>query len=46
MSFGTVLGEIDDHIIETMATVFSNLPQRVIWKPNTGRWENEYWLHF
>ena len=36
MSFGTVLGEIDENATETMAAVFSSLPQRVIWKPNTG----------
>lgn len=36
MSFGSILGEISDQTISTMADVFSTLPQRVIWKLNTG----------
>ena len=32
VSFGSILGEIDDRIIATMADAFSSLPQRVIWK--------------
>ena len=36
VSFGTILGEIDELTIATMADVFSGLPQRVIWKLNTG----------
>jgi len=35
VSFGTILGEIDETLIATMAAVFSSLPQRVIWKLNT-----------
>lgn len=38
-TFGTALGEIDENATETMAAVFSSLPQRVIWKLNTGRQE-------
>lgn len=36
VSFGSILGEISDQTISTMADVFSTLPQRVIWKLNTG----------
>ena len=36
MSFGSILGEIDDKMITTMAAVFSSLPQRVIWKLKAG----------
>ena len=36
VSFGSILDEIDDQIITTMAAVFSSLPQRVIWKLNAG----------
>ena len=36
VSFGSILGEISDQTISTMADVFSTLPQRVIWKFNTG----------
>ena len=36
VSFGSILDEIDDQIIATMAAVFSSLPQRVIWKLNAG----------
>ena len=36
VSFGSILGEISDQTISTMAEVFSTLPQRVIWKLNTG----------
>ena len=32
VSFGSILGEIDDQTIATMADAFSSLPQRVIWK--------------
>lgn len=35
VSFGSILGEISDQTISTMADVFSTLPQRVIWKLNT-----------
>ncbi|KAJ7334574.1 hypothetical protein OS493_014898 [Desmophyllum pertusum] len=35
VSFGSILGEIDEQTIATMADVFSGLPQRVIWKLNT-----------
>ena len=37
VSFGSILGEIDNRTIETMAAAFSSLPQRVIWKLNPGR---------
>ena len=36
VSFGSILGEISDQTISTMADVFSTLPQRVIWKLKTG----------
>ena len=36
VSFGSILDEINDQIIATMAATFSSLPQRVIWKLNTG----------
>ncbi|CAH3034095.1 unnamed protein product, partial [Pocillopora meandrina] len=35
VSFGSILSEIDDRTIERMAAVFSNLPQRVVWKLDT-----------
>lgn len=44
VSFGSVLGEIDDQTIATMADVFSNLPQRVIWKPNAGMLDRNWCL--
>ena len=37
VSFGSILGEIDDKKIEIMAAAFSGLPQRVIWKLNTSK---------
>ena len=36
VSFGSILSEIDDRTIEKMAAAFSNLPQRVVWKLDTG----------
>jgi len=36
VSFGSILREISDQTISTMADVFSTLPQRVIWKLDTG----------
>lgn len=36
VSFGSILGDIDDESIKAMAAVFSSVPQRVIWKINTG----------
>ena len=36
VSFGSILSQIDDQTIERMAAVFSSLPQRVVWKLNTG----------
>ena len=36
VSFGSIIGEEDDQMIATMATVFSGLQQRVIWKLNPG----------
>lgn len=36
VSFGSILSEIDDRTIERMAAAFSNLPQRVVWKLDTG----------
>lgn len=36
VSFGSILGEISDQTVSVMADVFSTLPQRVIWKLNTG----------
>ena len=36
VSFGSILGDIDDESINAMAAVFSSVPQRVIWKINTG----------
>lgn len=44
VSFGSILGEIDDQTIATMADVFSNLPQRVIWKPNAGMLDRNWCL--
>lgn len=38
VSFGSILSQIDDQTIERMAAVFSSLPQRVIWKLDTGNW--------
>ena len=32
VSFGTVLGAMDDTSLEMMATAFSKLPQKIIWK--------------
>ena len=39
VSFGSILGEMDDKMITTMAAVFSSLPQRVIWKLKAGTQE-------
>lgn len=36
VSFGSILGDIDDASVKAMAAVFSSVPQRVIWKINTG----------
>lgn len=36
VSFGSILGDIDDESIKAMAAVFSSVSQRVIWKINTG----------
>ena len=36
VSFGSILGKLDDKIVTTMAAVFSSLPQRVIWKLKAG----------
>lgn len=36
VSFGSILGDISDQTVSVMADVFSTLPQRVIWKLNTG----------
>jgi len=35
VSFGSVLGELDGIVVATVAAVFSNLPQRVVWKLDT-----------
>ena len=32
VSFGTVLGAMDDTSLQMMATAFSTLPQKIIWK--------------
>ena len=36
VSFGTVLGSLDENVLQMMATAFSRLPQKVIWKIKTG----------
>jgi UDP:flavonoid glycosyltransferase YjiC (YdhE family) len=36
VSFGSILSEISDQTIAPMADVFSTLPQRIIWKLDTG----------
>lgn len=36
VSFGSILGDIDNASVKAMAAVFSSVPQRVIWKINTG----------
>lgn len=36
VSFGSILGDIDEASVKAMAAVFSSVPQRVIWKINTG----------
>ena len=32
VSFGTVVGELDEKLLQMMAKAFSNLPQTIIWK--------------
>ena len=36
VSFGTILGSLDENVLQMMATAFSRLPQKVIWKIKTG----------
>ena len=36
VSFGTVLGSLDENVLQMMATAFSRLPQKVIWKIKKG----------
>ena len=36
VSFGTILSSVDDNVLQTMATAFSKLPQKVIWKIKKG----------
>lgn len=32
VSFGTVVGELDEKLLQMMAKAFSELPQKIIWK--------------
>ena len=36
VSFGTIVDSLDVKVLEVMATAFSRLSQKVIWKINTG----------
>ena len=36
VSFGTILGSLDENVLQMMATAFSRLPQKVIWKIKKG----------
>ena len=32
VSFGTIVGDLDEKLLQMMAEAFSKLPQRIIWK--------------
>ena len=32
VSFGTIVGDLDEKLLQMMAETFSKLPQRIIWK--------------
>ena len=45
VSFGTYVKSVDENILQMMATAFSRLPQKVIWKITKGACLNKVYTN-
>ena len=45
VSFGTYVKSVDENILQMMATAFSRLPQKVIWKIKKGACLNKVYTN-
>ena len=45
VSFGTYVKSVDENVLQMMATAFSRLPQKVIWKSTKGACLNKVYTN-